>query len=134
MISKKSLALISSRQCKQCFFGISSNQFLNWLYTFYDWNSVDIISPDIYQKKNREVHVGWSKGISPFSFLALHQWNFLWSDYCVSTVCILCYLIPPSRSRGVPSLYRRETKRRHPKEEINKQYMNFYDHRKKSVI
>lgn len=70
---KEELALISSRQCKQCFFGISSNQFLNWWYTFYDWNSVDIISPDIYQKKNIEVHVGWHKGISPFSFLALHQ-------------------------------------------------------------
>lgn len=62
------------------------------------------------------------KGISPFSFLALHQWNFPWSDYCVSTVCILCYLIPQQKSRRSITLSPRN-KEKTPKEEISKQYI-----------
>lgn len=67
---KEELALISSSQCKQRFFGVSSNHYLKWWYTFYDRNSVGIISPDIYQKENGEVHVGWSKGDQPIFFFS----------------------------------------------------------------
>lgn len=127
---KEELALISSSQCKQRFFGVSSNYYLKWWYTFYDWNSVDIISPDIYQEENGEVHVGWSKGDQPIFFLALHQWNFPWSDYCVSTVCLLCYLIPPAEveafHHSITEKQREDTQGR-DKQTI---YMNFYEHRK----
>lgn len=70
------------------------------------------------------------KGISQFSFLALHQWNFPWSDYCVSTVCILCYLIPPAEveafHHSITEKQREDTQGR-DKQTI---YMNFYEHRK----
>lgn len=106
---------ISSRQCKQRFFRVSSNHYLKWWYTFYDWNSVDIISPDIYQKKTEKYILVGVKGISPFSFLALHQWKFslVWLLRFDRVYSMLSD--SPSRSRGVPSLYHRETKRRHPR-------------------
>lgn len=112
---KEELALISSRQCKQRFFRVSSNHYLKWWYTFYDWNSVDIISPDIYQKKTEKYILVGVKGISPFSFLALHQWKFslVWLLRFDRVYSMLSD--SPSRSRGVPSLYHRETKRRHPR-------------------
>lgn len=112
---KEELALISSRQCKQRFFRVSSNHYLKWWYTFYDWNSVDIISPDIYQKKTEKYILVGGKGISPFSFLALHQWKFslVWLLRFDRVYSMLSD--SPSRSRGVPSLYHRETKRRHPR-------------------
>lgn len=112
---KEELALISSRQCKQRFFGVSSNHYLKWWYTFYDWNSVDIISPDIYQKKTEKYILVGVKGITPFSFLALHQWKFslVWLLRFDRVYSML--FDSPSRSRGVPSLYHRETKRRHPR-------------------
>lgn len=112
---KEELALISSRQCKQRFFRVSSNHYLKWWYTFYDWNSVDIISPDIYQKKTEKYISVGVKGISPFSFLALHQWKFslVWLLRFDRVYSMLSD--SPSRSRGVPSLYHRETKRRHPR-------------------
>lgn len=111
---KEELA-ISSRQCKQRFFRVSSNHYLKWWYTFYDWNSVDIISPDIYQKKTEKYILVGVKGISPFSFLALHQWKFslVWLLRFDRVYSMLSD--SPSRSRGVPSLYHRETKRRHPR-------------------
>lgn len=112
---KEELALISSRQCKQRFFRVSSNHYLKWWYIFYDWNSVDIISPDIYQKKTEKYILVGVKGISPFSFLALHQWKFslVWLLRFDRVYSMLSD--SPSRSRGVPSLYHRETKRRHPR-------------------
>lgn len=112
---KEELALISNRQCKQRFFGVSSNHYLKWWYTFYDWNSVDIISPDINQKKTEKYMLVGVKGISPFSFLALHQWKFslVWLLRFDRVYSMLSD--SPSRSRGVPSLYHRETKRRHPR-------------------
>lgn len=112
---KEELALISSWQCKQRFFRVSSNHYLKWWYTFYDWNSVDIISPDIYQKKTEKYILVGVKGISPFSFLALHQWKFslVWLLRFDRVYSMLSD--SPSRSRGVPSLYHWETKRRHPR-------------------
>lgn len=114
---KEELALISSRQCKQRFFGVSSNHYLKWWYTFYDRNSVDIItsSPDIYQKENGEVHVGWSKGDQPIFFFSFASMKFslVWLLRFDRVYSMLSD--SPSRSRGVPSLYHRETKRRHPR-------------------
>lgn len=112
---KEELALISSSQCKQRFFGVSSNYYLKWWYTFYDWNSVDIISPDIYQKENGEVHVGWSKGDQPIFFFSFASMKFslVWLLRFDRVYSMLSD--SPSRSRGVPSLYHWETKRRHPR-------------------
>lgn len=112
---KEELALISSRQCKQRYFRVSSNHYLKWWYTFYDRNSVDIISPDIYQKKTEKYMLVGVRGPAPFSFLALHQWKFslVWLLRFDRVYSMLSD--SPSRSRGVPSLYHRETKRRHPR-------------------
>lgn len=72
------------------------------------------------------------KGISPFSFLALHQWKFslVWLLRFDRLYSMLSDS-PQQKSRRSITLSPRN-KEKTPKEEISKQYiyMNFYKHRK----
>lgn len=120
---KEELALISSSQCKQRFFGVSSNYYLKWWYTFYDWNSVDIISPDIYQKENGEVHVGWSKGSSPLFFFSIASMKIFLGLIIAFRPCVFNVIwFPQQKSRRSITLSPRN-KEKTPKEEISKQYI-----------
>lgn len=120
---KEELALISSRQCKQRFFGVSSNHYLKWWYTFYDRNSVGIISPDIYQKETEKYMLVGVRGPAPFSFLELHQWKFslVWL-LRFDRVYSMLSDSPQQKSRRSITLSRRN-KEKTPKEEISKQYI-----------
>lgn len=126
---KEELALISSSQCKQRFFGVSSNYYLKWWYTFYDWNSVDIISPDIYQKENGEVHVGWSKGDQPIFFFSFASMKIFLGLIIAFRPCVF-YVIwfPPAEveafHHSITEKQREDTQGR-DKQTI---YMNFYEH------